>query len=188
MICLVGKLPVLEIGRHQVAGYGTEWIDRALQRAAESCDRADFPFIDDIRDGVLHYLEHKCPWRLLAIEDLFERMRRMLRRIGCDAIAEKLEPLAPPLTFSIARAAREAGNGFELLFFHHLQEEIEDLRQRGAEEFHFTDIRESALVLRGGRRWTRSCEGLHREILAFLQNFAQQPIPDRRRIHLTIDL
>lgn len=188
MICLVGKLPVLQIGRHQVAGYGTGWIDVALKRAAASCDRADFPFIDDIRDGVLHYLEHKCPWRLLPIEDLFERMKRMLRRIGCDAIADHLLPLAPPLKVSVARAAREAGNGFELVFFQTLQEEIDDLRRRGAEEFHFTELRESARVLCGAARWDRSCDRLHQEILAFLQNFAQQPIAERRKIHLTIDL
>lgn len=188
MICLVGKLPVLQIGRHQVAAYGTDWIDLALKRAAESCNRADFPFIDDIRDGVLHYLEHKCPWRLLPIEDLFERMKRMLRRIGCDAIADHLLPLSPPLTVSVARAAREAGNGFELLFFQRLQDEIEDLRKRGAEEFHFTDLRDSALVLRGAARWDRSCDRLHQEILAFLQNFAQRPVAERRKFHLTIDL
>ncbi len=188
MICLVGKLPVLKIGRHQVVGYDTHWIDLALKRAAVSCDRADFPFIDDIRDGVLHYLEHKCPWRLLPIEDLFERMKRMLRRIGCDAIADNLQLLAPPLTVSVARAAREAGNGFELVFFQTLQEEIDDLRTRGAEEFHFTELRASAQILRGAVRWTRSCELLHQEILAFLQNFAQQPIPEHRRIPLTSDL
>ncbi|NNC90743.1 MAG: hypothetical protein HKN82_19985 [Akkermansiaceae bacterium] len=188
MICLVGNLPVLEIGRLQVTGYGTEWIDRSLMRAAESCNRSDFPFIDDIRDGVLHYLEHKCPWRMLPIEDLFDRMRRMLRRIGCDAIAEQLRPITPPLTVSISRAAREAGNGFELVFFQKLQEEIDDLRVRGAEEFRFTDIRESVFTLRGTQRWTRSCDVLHQEILVFLQNFAQQPLPETRRIHLTLDL
>jgi hypothetical protein len=188
MICLAGKLPVLTVGRHQIVGYGTDWIEAALHRAAEACDRADFPFIDDIRDGVLHYLEHKCPWRLIAIEDLFERMKRMLCRIGCEAIADQLHPLAPPLTVSVARAAREAGNGFELLFFQALQAEIDDLRARGAEEFHFIDLRECARILRGAQRWSRSCEILHREILAFLQNFARQPVPERRKIHLTIDL
>jgi hypothetical protein len=188
MICLVGKLPVLQIGRHQVPTYGTEWIDQALARAAEKSNRADFPFIDDIRDGVLHYLEHKCPWRLLPIEDLFERIKRMLCRIGCEAIAENLDLLAPPLTVSIARAAKDAGNGFELLFFQMLQEEIDDLRSRGAEDFHFTDIRESTLILRGSRVWTPRCKRLHQEILAFLQNFAQQPLEETRKIHLTIEL
>ena len=149
MICLVGKLPVLKVGRHHVSSYDTAWIDVALQRAAHSCDRADFPFIDDIRDGILHYLEHKCPWRVLPLEDLFERMKRMLRRIGCDAIADNLKPLAPPITLSIARAAREAGNGFELAFYRKLQEEIDDLHARGAEEFHFTELRESARILLG---------------------------------------
>ena len=52
----------------------------------------------------------------------------MLRRIGCDAIADNLLPLAPPISLSVARAAREAGNGFELVFFQILQEEIDDLR------------------------------------------------------------
>lgn len=188
MICLVGKLPVLKIGRHQVATYGTDWIDQALARAADSANRADFPFIDDIRDGVLHYLEHKCPWRLLPIEDLFDRIKRMLCRIGCEAIADNLELLAPPITVSVARAAKEAGNGFELLFFQMLQEEIDDLRARGAEDFHFTDIRECSLVLRGSRIWTARCKRLHQEILAFLQNFAQQPLEAARKIHLTIDL
>jgi hypothetical protein len=190
MICLVGKLPVLQVGRIQVATYGTDWIDKALARAAESANRADFPFIDDIRDGVLHYLEHKCPWRMLPIEDLFERMKRMLCRIGCKAIADHLQPLAPPLTMSIARAAREAGDGFELAFFRNLQRDIDDLRERGGEEFHFTDIRKSALILRGTRsgRWTPRCDRLHQEILAFLQNFAQQPVPASRQIHLTIEL
>ena len=98
MICLVGKLPVLKVGRHQVSSYDTAWIDVALQRAAHSCDRADFPFIDDIRDGILHYLEHKCPWRVLPLEDLFERMKRMLRRIGCDAIAVSYTHLTLPTT------------------------------------------------------------------------------------------
>lgn len=188
MICLTGKLPVLQIGRHQVTGYGTEWIDEALLRAASSSNRADFPFVDDIRNGILHYLEHKCPWRVLSIEDLFSRMKRMLRRIGCDAIAEHLEPLAPPLTVSLARAAREAGNGFELLFFRALQEEMDDLQTRGGEEFCFTEIRESTLILRGSARWTRSCEQLNQEILAFLQQFAQIPEASHRRIHLTLEL
>ena len=87
-----------------------------------------------------------------------------------------------------ARAAREAGNGFELVFYQKLQEEIDDLHARGAEEFHFTELRESARILRGAGQWTPHCNRIHQEILAFLQNIAQQPAPENRKIHLTIDL
>ena len=115
-------------------------------------------------------------------------MKRMLRRIGCDAIADNLKPLAPPITLSIARAAKEAGNGYELVFYQKLQEKIDDLQGRGAEEFHFTELRESARILLGAVKWTPECNRIHQEILAFLQNIAQQPVPENRKIQLTIDL
>ena len=87
-----------------------------------------------------------------------------------------------------ARAAKEAGNGYELVFYQKLQEKIDDLQGRGAEEFHFTELRESARILLGAVKWTPDCNRIHQEILAFLQNIAQQPVPENRKIQLTIDL
>jgi len=181
MICLVGKLPVLKVGHHQVTGYGTEWIDRALARAAEAADRDDFPFIEDIRDGVLHYLENRCPMRVLPLEDLYARMERMLCKIGCPAIASHLEPLAPPLTVSLVQAARDAGNGFELGFFKLLLEDLNQLSQCGAEEIRVKDIEETAMILRGKKNFTKDCSQLAGEIRSFLENYAVESVlPDRR--------
>ena len=95
MICLVGNRPVLQVGNHQIVGYGVDWIETALNRASVAADRDDFPFINDIRDGIVHYLENKCPLRLLPIEDLYARMSRMLERIGCAAISDHLKILTP---------------------------------------------------------------------------------------------
>ena len=117
MICIVGNLPVLKVGHHHVVGYDTEWIDEALSRAAIASNRHDFPFIDDIRDGVMHYLEHRCPLRVLPLEDLYERMRVMLRKIGCDAIANNLVPLGTTTTVSLAKSAPQAGNELDLVLF-----------------------------------------------------------------------
>ena len=96
MISIIGNRPALQIGRYQVIDYDTEWLDDALRRAARAADHEDFPFVADIRSGIVKYLETKCPLKLLPLEDLFERMRKMLVKIGCERIAEKLEPLAPP--------------------------------------------------------------------------------------------
>ena len=96
MICLSGNLPALKIGHHHVVGYKTDWIEEALSRAAAASNRTDCPFIADIRDGILHYLEKRCSLRVFAIEDLYSRMRAMLRKIGCDDIAQHLSALAPP--------------------------------------------------------------------------------------------
>ncbi len=171
MISLIGNRPALQIGRHQVFDYDTVWLDRALMRAARAANHEDFPFLDDIRNGVEQYLESKCSLRLLQLGDLFERVRRMLVMIGCERIAEKLEPVAPPVTVSLIEAAMEAGNGFELGFFETLRAELTALREAGAGEIRFTGLKESSLILRGCDKWNKHCEKLHGEIEAFLKGW-----------------
>jgi hypothetical protein len=187
MISLIGNRPALQIGRHQVIDYDTAWLGDALRRAAHAAEREDFPFVDDIRSGIVQYLETKCSLRLLPLADLFERMRRMLLKIGFDTIAQKLEPLAPPLTLSLVPAARQAGNGFELGFFESIRREIEELRRAGAEEIRFTGLRESALILRGAEKWDKRCDHTLQEIEGFLRARDREEREQSRRLLLKLD-
>ena len=182
MISLIGNRPALQIGRHQVIDYDTVWLDDALQRAATAAELEDFPFVADIRGGIVQYLETQCPLKLLHIGDLFERMRKMLVRIGCDRMAEKLRPLAPPVTVSLVHAAMEAGNGFELAFFAALRTELVELKAAGAEVIRFTGLRESALILRGTSEWNKQCESVLAEIHAFLSAWDREPQEADERI------
>ncbi|MFT3991414.1 MAG: hypothetical protein QM680_08380 [Luteolibacter sp.] len=168
MISLIGNRPALQIGRYQVIDYDTAWLDDAIRRAAAAADFEDFPFVTDIRSGIVEYLETRCPLKLLHLNDLFDRMRKMLVKIGCEQIAEKLQPLAPPITVSLVHAAMQAGNGFELAFFSALHRELSELRAAGAEKIHFTGIREASQILRGAEKWNKHCERLQQEIEAFL--------------------
>ncbi len=167
--------------------YDTAWLDVALERAALAADHEDFPFVADIRGGIVKYLETKCPLKLLNLEDLFERMRKMLVKIGCERIAEKLEPLAPPVTVSLVRAAMEAGNGFELAFFETLRFELGDLRAAGAEDIHFIGLRESSMVLRGSAKWNKHCETLYAEIRAFLGAWDRDQLKSARQLRLCLE-
>ncbi len=187
MISLIGNRPALQIGRYQVIDYDTAWLDLALERAARAADHPDFPFVADIRSGIVQYLETKCPLKLLRLEDLFDRMRKMLVKIGCERIAEKLEPLAPPVTVSLVRAAMEAGNGFELAFFEALRTELGELRTVGAEEIRFTGLRESALILRGSAKWNKRCEALHAEIRGFLKAWDRDQPKTERPLRLCVE-
>lgn len=171
MIAILGNRPALQIGPHQVIDYDTRWLDTALQRAARAAQQEDFPFLEEIRNGVVEYLECKCPRNLLQLGDLYDRVRRMLLMIGCKSIAEKLEPLAPPVTVSLVAAAMEAGNGFELAFFETLRLELTELRDAGAEEIRFSGLRESSLILRGSHQWNPHCERLLSEIELFLKSW-----------------
>lgn len=186
MICIVGNRPVLQVGRQQVTGYDTTWLREAIMRGAEAAEREDFPFIDDLMEGILHYLEHKCSLRVLTIEDLHARVRRMLERIGCDAIAQTLPLLAPPVTISLERAAREAGNGFELAFFNNIHDEIEDLKIHGVEELRFIGTRDCVKLLRGAANWNSPCEKLHQEIVTFLTTHGHSTLPNPKEIRLNL--
>lgn len=174
MISLIGNRPAIQIGRYQVFDYDTAWLDDAIRRAATAADHEDFPFVTDIRCGVMKYLETKCPLKLLQLEDLFDRMRKMLVTIGCERIAEKLVPLAPPMTVSLVHTAMEAGNGFELAFFETLRTELGELRSAGAEEIRFTGLRESTMILRGAEKWNKHCEKLLVEIETFLKGWSRE--------------
>jgi hypothetical protein len=187
VISLIGTRPAIQVGRHQVIQYDTSWLGVALRRAASAADRHDFPFVDEIRLGIEQYLETKCPLRLLPLSDLFERMKHMLVRIGCESIADKLEPLAPPVTLSLVRFAKEAGNGFELAFFGQLRDELAHLREAGAEEIRFTGLREAALLLCAAEKWDRRCEQILFEIRNFLGKLDREHRHFRRPLRLQVD-
>ena len=187
MICLSGNLPALKIGHHHVVGYETDWIEEALNRAASACHRTDCPFIADIRDGILHYLEKRCSLRVFAIEDLYSRMRAMLRKIGCDDIAHHLSPLAPPVTVSLIGPARKAGRGFEADFFRSLGDEIRLLQKAGAEFIHLCDIDESIIFLRGPEASSVSRTQLRREITSFLESYQRRYPAPKLELDLTFD-
>jgi hypothetical protein len=170
LISFIGNRPALQIGPYQVLDYDTVWLEDALRRAARAADHEDFPLVSEIRSGVELYLENKCALRLLHLDDLFAKMRKMLVKIGCERIAEKLEPLAPPLTVSLIKTANAAGNGFELAFFESIRAELATLRDAGAEDIRFTGLRESAMILRGKSKWGKDCDSLLEEITAFLES------------------
>jgi hypothetical protein len=187
VISLIGSRPAIQVGRHQVIHYDTSWLGTALRRAAAAAERQDFPFVDEIRRGIEQYLEQKCPLRLLPLGDLYDRMRHMLVRIGCESIAEKLEPLAPPVTLSLARLAQDAGNGFELMFFNTLRTELADLREAGAEEIRFTGLRECAQHLCGADKWDARCDHMLMEVRSFLGNLDREKHRFLRPMRVRVD-
>ncbi len=187
MISFIGNRPALQIGRYQVIDYDVAWLDDALRQAAEAAEHPDFPFIAEIREGIEQYLETKCPLKLMHLDELYRRLRKMLVKIGCEPIAAKLVQLAPPVSVSLARAAVEAGNGFELAFFEALRVELAALRDDGAVEVRFTDLRASVLILRGVEHWNKGCEALLLEIQSFIAAWEREQPATLRPLRLVME-
>jgi hypothetical protein len=174
VIALIGNRPVLQVGRYQVNCYDSHWIREALRRAMERAEREDFPFVDEICDGIFHYLENKCSLRLLPLPALFEKMRRMLEQIGCENIAQALQPWAPPVQVSLLRLVEENECSVELSLFPLLRREIDELSAAGAHQISVWQVRESVMRIRQTQKWDQACERLKGEIETFLQNYQPQ--------------
>lgn len=168
-------MPVIQVGDYQVTNYDTFWIRRAIQGAADRAQHSEFAFVDDIYEAVVYYLENQCSLRLLQLEALYERIRHMLKRIGCETIANALQIEAPPVTISLERAAVEAGNGYELAFYQILQDEMRALKKMGAHEVFFGDIRQSIKVLKQSEEWTDACEQLEKDIMLWFKKEGTKP-------------
>lgn len=171
MIALIGNRPVLQVGRYQVSGYDSQWIREALQRALVRAEREDFPFVEEICEGVFDYLENKCPLRLLPLPSLYEKMRRMLEQIGCENIAQALRPWAPPVQVSLLRLLEEKECFVELSLFPILRREIDELKAAGAHQIRVIQVRESVMRIRQTEKWDQACERLESEIENFLQSY-----------------
>jgi len=187
MICISGNMPVLQIGEHQVSNYDTHWIRLAIENAAFRANQPYFSFVDDVYDGIVYYLEHKCSLRLLEIEALYMRIRHTLKRIGCEAIANELVMECPPITISLERAAIEAGNGYELAFYQILQSEMLTLKKLGVREVFFSELNESILILKQSKGWQSDCDQLENDILLWLKNAGTRPQRQGIRIRCNIE-
>ena len=176
MISFIANRPVLQVGKQQVTGYDTQWIRESLTRASNTEENRDLPFIDELINGILHYLENKCALSIVSIETIHARICNMLKRVGLEAMADALPLLAPPITISLKDFAQRAGNGFELAFFNELHDEIEDLRIHGVETINFTHSEDCVKILKNSSRWTNSCKSLHQEIISFIENHHQKDL------------
>lgn len=188
MICIAGKLPVLQVGRHQVCGYKTDWIRAGLEQAAVRAGQKDFPFVEDVYDAIVYYLENKCSLRLLPVEALNQRIVHMLKRIGCEHIARAVTSMAPPITLSLEEAAQQAGEQYELGFFNVLKQEIKDAKDSGAAAVIFEDVKKSVCILKNTEQWDESCTELEDEIFDYIQKLGEQPKrrAEGRRIHVPL--
>lgn len=168
MICIAGKLPILQVGRHQVCGYKTDWILEGLEYAAEKAGISDFPFIDDIYQAIKKYLEFDCSLEVLTIEALNQRVLKMLGHLGLHHVQQNMPLITPPIVLSLEWIAKKSGEGFELGFFSDLKFEIETAKEAGASKLILEELKPAVITLTGKAKWDSHCVRLMDEIVDFI--------------------
>jgi len=143
----------------------------ALEQAAEDADFPEFPMMEFILDAVEEYLENDCPLNSLTVEELFNKIKKMLEQTGCLSIAEHLHPLSPSFKVSLKELASEAGHTYELGFFEAIINELGHFKKCGASEVEFIDSKEAVRMLTGAKRWNKRCSLLLEELKTYLEPY-----------------
>ncbi len=167
MISFKNNRPLLQSGYCVFSDYDLAWLVNVLQEAADSAG-TKLPFKEDIAAGVLQYLENNCPLHAVPLDYLFDRMRSLLDRIGLPLIAAHLRKQTPPIDIELDTLAEEAP--LPLFFYTELRRRMDNLRNKGLTNYHFSGMTRCSFAL-GDRR--RACPA-QRQALAELNAYLQQ--------------
>ena len=169
MIAWIKNRPVIDVGGYQVAVYDRQWLCDALKRAAQAADHGDFPFVEEVCEGIFQYLENGCSLKLLSLADLYAKMAAMLRRIDCERIAAHLVIMGPPVSVCLLSLAERTS--LELAFLQQLRQELLRLKAGGAVQVRLERGAAAVRVACGAVVWSRCCELLLREVRVLLLAF-----------------
>ena len=173
MIATRSLRPILQIGKYYIMSYDEQWLSRAFDRAAQSTGSDVAPFKEDLLAGVMSYLEKVCPLQVLPVEDLFSRIRAMLRNVGLVGLAQGLTTVSPPVALDLRELADRCP--LPLFFFQALREELLTLRHSGIESCAFSGMRECIMALENTHRWTRHCRNREEELVCLIRRTMETP-------------
>lgn len=185
MISLPHALPYIRIGSSSLALCESEWLSDTLSNAASGTDVPDW-MARDISRGVESFLANHYKGSVIDSDDLFARIEKTLSSLGLDHVAAKIDKTPPPIRISLSELARRAGSGYELAFFHLLEEQLHSAAVGGAHRVEVHGLSRSVRRLVATKKWTGRCEALKREITAFVTEMRSRIAEIHPGLHLVI--
>ena len=169
MICLSDQLPLLTYGPHQVVHYESRWLKDSIIAAAAKAGHDDWWFAADIARAVIEYLRARFSAATITVDELYDKIDRVLKHMGWDDIAAALVASPPPLRLSLIELAEEAGEGYEMAFFRLLEGRLQGAAETGCEQIHLFGLRPAIKHLNAAQRWSHDCDVLCDQVVDFLR-------------------
>ncbi|HEY8900025.1 MAG TPA: hypothetical protein VIM61_06405 [Chthoniobacterales bacterium] len=149
--------------------FEVRWLSEGLKRAASRAGYQKWWLAQHVTETVLTYLRNDFTDPILALPQLRTTVRSVLQVIGYADVATHFEPLPPPFRLSLAALAREAGAGYELMFFRLLQEHLRTIADSPSLHVELFDLHPCVKLLRSAKNWRSDCSGLRAEIVRFVR-------------------
>ncbi len=169
MVAFKEEFPYLKSESGQLFEFDQRWLREAITRAANDAGYPSWWLTDHVTESIAFYLRLRNDETFVAFNQLSQTVRYVLSVIGYKEIGPHFTPRPPPITISLFELAQSAAAGYELAFFEGLSRRIEGLIHAQVERVQFVSLNSSVKHLRGARIWSRACEQLRAEIVAFVR-------------------
>ena len=170
MIALADGLPLLELEDGEIVAFPRDWLLRGLIQAAARAGYQKWWLADHVTESVVTYLALQFEENVVTVPSLTTTVQSVLQVIGYAEIAPYFEPGLPGVRLSLVEMARQAGTGYELLFFQQLGGTLRKMLGAGATFFELVGLAPCVKQLRSRKTWSRDCEALQSEIVSFVRN------------------
>lgn len=169
MIGFQSNLPLVRFQDGQIMPFERNWLVGSLAKAAADAGYKKWWLADHVTESVTNYLEKDFDETIVTIPRLEKAVQSVLQVIGYADVAGHFQAAPPPARISLVELARDAGHGYELVFFELLKSRLQDAISAKVEKLEICDAHHGVKLLRSAKNWRRDCSGLLDEIVAFVR-------------------
>ncbi len=176
MIGFRDALPVIVLRDRRVIAFDRGWLARVLALAAKRAGHADWPLAPHVAESVHEWLRTLTDRPAMPADTFTRAVREALKAIGFGEIGACFEEASAFARISLVELAQQAGNGFELAFFAALDLRLREVLRAGGSYCELHSLGQCVKVLRQRRHWSRTCDELRAEIVAFARRHTVQAL------------
>jgi hypothetical protein len=169
MVAFKAEFPYLRTESGQLFEFNRDWLHAAIRRAADEAGYPSWWLTEHVTESIAFYLHLRNHESVVALSQLSQTVRYVLKAIGYKEIVPHFAPAPPPISISLLDIAHRAGAGYELAFFDLLEKRINGLIETGVDNLQLCSLQSCVKHLRGVKMWTRACDVLREEIVCFVR-------------------
>jgi hypothetical protein len=151
-----------------------EWV--TLELMGEGAQLVDPEVVRHASAAVLHYFKHELQRQFVSVGEFAAALERVLRSFGLSVYADHETSPSPEPARRVsdcnlqALASSTGADGFELLFFPQLRQELQRQLQQAPHMIRFSGLRDCVKQLAGTPRWNQRCQNLNDQIVEYLRS------------------
>jgi hypothetical protein len=151
-----------------------EWV--TLELIGDGAQLVDPEVVRHASAAVLHYFKHELDRQFVSVAEFAAALEKVLRNFGLSVCADRETPANAATEQRVldsnlqALATSAVAEGFELLFFPQLRQELRRQLRQAPQVVRFRGLRGCVKQLSGAPRWNRRCQNLNDQIVDFLRS------------------